>query len=83
MAGYVRPRITDKQARVLQLVLDRELAAGYRRHESVILARVQKAVDDAFTQREERRERRRARDEALSRRGVLSRTFRRREGRPF
>jgi hypothetical protein len=82
VSGYVRPRLTDKQAAVLQLVLDRELTA-HRPHESVILARVQRAIDDAFDLREQRRKLRAERVEALSRRGLLGRAFRRREGRPW
>jgi hypothetical protein len=58
----VRPRLTDKQAYLLQLLIERELACGGQgdgpRLEVVMLGRAQKAIDAAFEAREERRQRR-------------------------
>jgi hypothetical protein len=83
VSGYVRPRLTDKQARVLELLIDMRVAGGVSRSEEGMLTRAQDAIYRAFEQREERRKLRRLRDEALSRRGLFARTFRRRERRPF
>jgi hypothetical protein len=83
VSGYVRPRLTDKQARVLELLIDMRVAGGVSRSEEGMLTRAQDAIYRAFEQREERRKLWRLRVEASSRRGLLARRFRQRAGRPW
>lgn len=58
MSGYVRPRLTDKQARLLQLVIAHELDTTLPQLERGMLERAQAAIGDAFEDREDRRQRR-------------------------
>jgi hypothetical protein len=78
VSGYVRPRLTDQQAQLQQLLLDRELADPRKPlFELGMLGRAQAAIDRAFDAREERREERQAREAAKQSRRQLLGWFRR------
>jgi hypothetical protein len=58
VSGYVRPRLTDKQAHMLRELIAREFRLASRpitRTEAGMMTRTQAAIDTAFEVREERR----------------------------
>jgi hypothetical protein len=77
VSGYVRPRLTDAQAGLLQLVIEHELnQLPGRTLEAVMLARADRAIVDAFVAREARARVRRERAAArVNRRGLVARVF--------
>jgi hypothetical protein len=77
VSGYLRPRLTDEQAGLVELLIERELNRdGIRTLETSMLGRAQRAFDDAREKREERRRVRaqqvEAREGRLGRRGFLA-----------
>jgi hypothetical protein len=77
VSGYLRPRLTDEQAGLLEVLIQRELHRdGIRTLEAAMLGRAQRAFDDAHDKREERRrvraQRVQAREGRLGRRGFLA-----------
>jgi hypothetical protein len=88
VSGYLRPRLTDEQAGLLELLIERELCRnGIRTLEMSMLSRALRAFDDAREKREERRRARaqrvKAREGQLGRRSFLAAVLTRPKRRPF
>jgi hypothetical protein len=57
VSGYLRPRLTDEQAGLLELLIEQELCRnGIRTLEMSMLSRALRAFDDAREKRAQRRE---------------------------